>query len=90
MSNLERQWWFFAPVTGISAWLTIQLLSVAGLSMGALSISQWLVFALCFFGVQRGLSFAAWLVFLVLAPKLAKQGGAKAALRQVRQGLPRL
>ncbi|ALT76292.1 hypothetical protein [Paucibacter sp. KCTC 42545] len=74
MSNLERKWWFFAPVTCIGAWLTIQLLSVAGMPIGALSISQWLVFALCFFGIQRGLSFAGWLIFLTVAPKLAKQG----------------
>jgi len=73
MSNLEQKWWFFAPVTGISAWLTVQLLSVAGMSMGALSNSQWLVFALCFFGIQRGLSFTAWLIVLAVAPKLVKQ-----------------
>ena len=74
MSSLERKWWFVTPVAGVSVWLTLQLIELAGMPMGSLSASQWLVFFLCFAGIQRCLSFAAWLVFLAVAPGLARKG----------------
>jgi hypothetical protein len=32
------------------------------------NFAQWVLYALCFAGLQRGLSFVAWLVVLGMAP----------------------
>jgi hypothetical protein len=74
MSTLERKWWFVGPISGVAVWLSFQLIVQAGMVIATLSISQWLVCCLCFFGIQRALSFAGWLIFLVVAPDLAKKG----------------
>ena len=74
MSSLERKWWFVAPVAGVSVWLTMQLIALAGMPTGSLSASQWLVAFLCFVGIQRCVSFATWLGFLAVAPDLARKG----------------
>lgn len=67
MSKLEKKWWFAAPVTFISAILTILLLNGAGV-WPASGAAQWAVYFLCFVGLQRSVAFLGWLAFLVAAP----------------------
>lgn len=69
-STLERKWWFAGPVTGVAALLASMLAGAAGLQQ-PFSAAQWLLYLLAFFGIQRSLSFAGWLLALWLAPASA-------------------
>ena len=66
-SKLERKWWFLLPVSALAAFLTAYFMDNAEISR-PYNFSQWVLYALCFAGLQRGLSFAAWLVVLGVSP----------------------
>jgi len=66
-SKLERKWWFQLPVSGLAAFLTVYFMDSAAISR-PYNFSQWVLYIFCFAGLQRGLSFAAWLVVLGLSP----------------------
>lgn len=68
MSKLEKKWWFAGPVAGISAVLAILLMQGAGLWMPQ-GAAQWLVYLLCFVGIQRSVALVGWLLFLIAAPR---------------------
>lgn len=66
-SKLERKWWFLLPVSTLAAFLTAYFMDSAEISR-PYHFSQWVIYALCFAGLQRGLSFIAWLVILGASP----------------------
>jgi len=66
-SKLEQTWWFQLPVCAMAAFLTAYVMESAGITH-PYHVSGWVIYVLCFAGLQRGLSFAAWLVVLVLTP----------------------
>lgn len=66
-SKLESKWWFVLPVSTLAALLTAYLMDSAEISR-PYHFSQWVLYALCFGGLQRGLSFCAWLAVLGMAP----------------------
>jgi len=66
-SKLEQTWWFQLPVCALAAFLTSYVMESAGIAH-PYHVSGWVIYALCFAGLQRGLSFAAWLVVLGLTP----------------------
>lgn len=66
-SKLERKWWFLLPVSALAAFLTAYFMDGAEMSR-PYNFSQWVIYALCFAGLQRGLSFIAWLVVLGVSP----------------------
>lgn len=69
MSPIERKWWFALPLMLVSVIATMFLLRSA-LVPSTGSLSWILVFSLCTTGLQRLLSFLAWLLLLWLAPNL--------------------
>jgi hypothetical protein len=69
--NLQKQWWFMFPVTFISGYAAFLLVQAAGIG-GLETVSQMLVFALCFAALRVGLQFATWLAIVAFLPKLAK------------------
>ncbi|MBR7801703.1 hypothetical protein [Undibacterium fentianense] len=69
--NLQKQWWFMFPITFISGYAAFLLVQAAGIG-GLESVSQMLVFALCFAALRTGLQFVAWLAMVGFMPKLAK------------------
>ena len=71
LKNLQKQWWFMFPVTFISGYGAYLLVSAAGIG-GLETISQMLVFALCFAALRTGLQFISWLGIVAFLPKLAK------------------
>ena len=66
-SKLERKWWFSLPVIALAAFLTAYFMDSAEISR-PYNFSQWVIYALCFAGLQRGLSFVAWLAVLGVSP----------------------
>lgn len=66
-SKIERKWWFLLPVSALAAFLTAYFMDSAEISR-PYSFAGWMVYALCFAGLQRGLSFVAWLVVLGVSP----------------------
>lgn len=66
-SKLERKWWFLLPVSTLAAFLTAYFMDSAEIGR-PYNFAQWVLYALCFAGLQRGLSFVAWLVVLCVAP----------------------
>jgi hypothetical protein len=66
-SKLEKRWWFELPVFAIAAFLTSCLMDNAGIT-NPYKFSGWVIYALCFAGLERGLSFALWLVVLSVTP----------------------
>lgn len=66
-SKLERKWWFLLPVSALAAFLAAYFMNGAEISR-PYNFSQWVIYALCFAGLQRGLSFLAWLVVLLVSP----------------------
>ena len=66
-SRLERKWWFAAPVAVAAVLLTQYVMNAAGIAH-PYRVSQWVLYFLCFAGLQRGFSFAGWLLVLCLAP----------------------
>jgi hypothetical protein len=66
-SKLERKWWFLLPASTLAAFLTVYFMDGAEISR-PYNFSQWVIYALCFAGLQRGLSFVAWLVMLGVSP----------------------
>lgn len=66
-SRLERKWWFAAPISALAVVATMYLMANAGIAHPD-SVSRWALYALCFAGLQRGLSFVAWLLVLLLSP----------------------
>ncbi len=74
MSEIERKWWFTGPIGGISAFLVMKLLTVAGFGpIGNFNIYHWLIYFLCMWSLMRALSFSTWLVLLYIAPSFAKR-----------------
>jgi hypothetical protein len=69
--NLQKQWWFMFPVTFISGYAAFLLVQAAGIG-GLETVSQMLVFALCFAALRAGLQFVSWLAIVAFLPKLAK------------------
>jgi hypothetical protein len=67
-SKLERKWWFALPVGALAAILTLHFLSSAGITY-PFNFSQWILCAMCFTGLQRGLSFIGWFLVLSLSPQ---------------------
>ena len=67
-SKLERKWWFALPVGALAAILTLHFVSSAGIEH-PYNFSQWVLYFLCFTGLQRGLSFVSWLLVLGLSPQ---------------------
>ena len=67
-SKLERRWWFATPVCALAAILTLNFVESAGIHH-PYNFSQWVLYVLCFVGLQRGLSFMGWLLVLVLSPQ---------------------
>lgn len=66
--TLERRWWFEA-ICCAGAVLIVQWLEhAAGIAPTGFSIAKLLVWCCCFFTVERALSFALWLLVLVVAP----------------------
>jgi hypothetical protein len=66
-SKLEKKWWFQLPVCVMAALLTSYVMDSAGITH-PYKFSGWVIYALCFAGVERGLSFALWLVILSVTP----------------------
>ncbi len=66
-SKLDRKWWFFVPVIVLASISTSYFMSAAGL-VYPYNFAQWMLYALCFVGLQRGISFAGWLLFVCLLP----------------------
>jgi len=66
-SKLEKRWWFLLPVSAVAALLTHYLMDSAAITR-PYNFSQWALYVLCFASFQRGLSFLAWLVVLVVSP----------------------
>jgi hypothetical protein len=66
-TKLERNWWFLLPVTGLAAALTAYLMDSAGLAR-PYTVAQWVLYGVCFGGLQRGFSFVGWLLVLFLSP----------------------
>jgi len=66
-SKLERKWWFLLPVSALAAFLTAYFMESAGVKQ-TYNFSQWVLYTLCFVGLQRGLSFVAWLAILAVSP----------------------
>ena len=66
-SRLEQKWWFALPVAALSVVLTQQCMRGAGIA-SPYNFSQWLLYFLCFVGLQRAFSFAGWLLLLGFAP----------------------
>lgn len=72
MSTLERKWWYVALVCVLATICTRYLLDSAGFpAMGQFGVAQWIVYALCFAALWRGISFVGWLLVLGIAPSLA-------------------
>jgi hypothetical protein len=69
-SQLERQWWFIAPVSALAVLLTMYVMRSAGI-VHPYNIAQWILYILCAVGLQRGLSLAGWLLALWVAPSSA-------------------
>ena len=69
-SKLERKWWFLLPVSALAAFLTAYFMDSAEI-IRPYNFSKWVVYALCSGGLQRGLSFVAWLIVLVMTPSNA-------------------
>ena len=69
-SKLERQWWFSLPVVALSVLLTVWLMDSAGMPHAA-NFAQSVLYAVCFVGFQRGVSFAGFLLVLCFAPSNA-------------------
>ncbi|TXF97819.1 hypothetical protein [Massilia arenae] len=71
MSELERKWWFSAPVAILTVISTIGLLHAVGIQYEPVQFSaaQWAVWFLCFVGLQRCFTFLGWLAVLVVSPK---------------------
>ena len=67
-SKLERKWWFALPVGALAAILTLHFVNSAGIEH-PYNFSQWVLYFLCFTGLQRGLSFVGWLLVLILSPQ---------------------
>ena len=73
-SKLEKKWWFEAGCLVLAVALSSGLLNAAGVAQPFQSLAGGLVWALCFGGLQRALSFSIWLVVLMVAPRLAVSG----------------
>ena len=67
MSRLEKNGWFIAAVSSVTAVLTILLLHGAAL-WPARGVEQWVVYFFCFAGIWRCISFLGWLIVLIAAP----------------------
>lgn len=67
LTGLGRKWWFAGLLGGLSALLTLPVLSAAGLAQPG-NWAQWLVYFLCFCGVWRCLAFAGWFALLLVSP----------------------
>lgn len=68
MSNLEKKWWFTGIMAFFSSILAISLLKSAGI-WPVSGFAQWLIYFICMVGCWRSLSFLAWLILLLAAPK---------------------
>jgi type II secretory pathway component PulF len=66
-SKIERKWWFLLPVSALAAFLTVYFMDTAEINR-PYNFAQWVLYVLCFAGLQRGLSFAAWLLVLAVSP----------------------
>lgn len=66
-SRLERQWWFIAPTSALAALVTTFVMDQAAIAH-PYNAAQWLLYFLCFTGVQRAASLLGWLLVLALAP----------------------
>ena len=66
-SKLERKWWFVVPTTALATMATAYLMERAGIPR-PYHAAQWTLWILGFAGLQRGLSFAGWLLVLCLSP----------------------
>jgi len=66
-SKLERKWWFLLPVSTLAAFLAAYFMDNAEISR-PYNFSQWVIYAFCFAGLQRGLSFVVWLIILGASP----------------------
>ena len=66
-SKLEKRWWFELPVFVLAALFTSHLMDSAGIT-SPYEFSGWAIYVLCFAGLERGLSFALWLVALSVTP----------------------
>jgi hypothetical protein len=69
-SQLERQWWFIAPVSALAVLLTMYVMRSAGI-VHPYNTAQWILYILCSVGLQRGLSFLGWFLVLWVAPSSA-------------------
>lgn len=66
--KLEKRWWF-ELISSAGAVLIVQWLTqAAGIPLDGWKVAQILVWCCCCFTVQRMLSFALWLLALVVAP----------------------
>lgn len=72
MSELEKKWWFVLVVGFLTFLSTIGLLYAAGMPPFEYSPAQWVVWFLCYMGLQRCFSFVGWLAVLVISPKTIK------------------
>lgn len=66
-STLERKWWFAGPAAALAVLLTMFLMRSAGIGQ-PYGVAQWLLYFICVAGLQRGLSFAGWLLVVGLSP----------------------
>ncbi|RZI99022.1 MAG: hypothetical protein EOP39_25815 [Rubrivivax sp.] len=72
MSKLERQWWFWVPVSVVGVALALVLFRSAGFTVDD-SPAAVVVFALTAGTLHRLVSFLLWLAFLAVSPRLARQ-----------------
>lgn len=68
ISKLDRTWWFAMPISFLAAFLTLYVVSSAGIAQ-PYSFSQWFLYFMCFLGIHRGLSFLGWLLVVLMAPQ---------------------
>jgi hypothetical protein len=76
MSKIERKRWFELPVLMVAILYTFALFRLTGVQQPESLLAvldKWFVFGLTMFGLQRLISFYAWLVVLQVPPKLAAQ-----------------
>lgn len=66
-SKLERKWWFATPISVLAVFLTAYVMNSAGIPH-PYNFSQWVLYLLCLTGLQRGMSFAIWLLVLCFSP----------------------
>lgn len=72
MSRLETTWWFSMLVTVASTLLALFITSQAGFpGLADLNPSQWILFLVLAFGLQRCFSFLGWLLVLMVLPSTA-------------------